>query len=70
VLAVIGVVANDAFVAVPFTMLIVVGPAAILRALAAGDRPAAAPPGAGAAVGGPVAPEVVGVPAGVPGVGP
>jgi hypothetical protein len=69
VLAVIGVVANDAFVAVPFTMLIVVGPAAILRALAAPDRPAAGPPGPGAVDAGPVPPDTDRVPAGAPGVG-
>jgi hypothetical protein len=69
VLAVIGLLANDASVAVPFTMLIVVGPAAILRALAARDRPAAGPPGPGAVDAGPVPPDADRVPAGAPGVG-
>jgi hypothetical protein len=48
VLAAIGLVANDSSVAVPLTMLIVIGPAGILQAVApaARDRgPAAGPPG-------------------------
>jgi hypothetical protein len=47
VLATIGLVANDSSVAVPLTMLIVIGPAGILQAVApaARDRgPAAGPP--------------------------
>jgi hypothetical protein len=47
VLATIGLVANDSSVAVPLTMLIVIGPAGILQAVApaARDRgPAACPP--------------------------
>ena len=49
VLATIGLVANDSSVAVPLTMLIVIGPAGILQAVApaARDRgPAVGPPGA------------------------
>ncbi|HET6954736.1 MAG TPA: hypothetical protein VFI47_30520 [Acidimicrobiales bacterium] len=50
VLGVVGVVANDSSVAVPFTMLIVVAPVVMLRALAERPgprRPPAAPAGAG-----------------------
>jgi hypothetical protein len=44
VLAVVGLVANDSTVAVPFTMLIVVAPVVMLRVVGARPDPVAAAP--------------------------
>jgi hypothetical protein len=59
VLGTVGLVANDSSVAVPLTMLIVVGPAGILQAVAPAARDRGAPP-PGAAAPEPAPPEPVG----------